>query len=71
MAFAAVSLRRVEQRSFGVLDGWLVPGGVLVESGWTLAPPFLTRLQLYPRDGVEVGIGRELFDERGMFRQVI
>ncbi len=56
LVLLVASVRRIEERSFAVLDGPLVPGEFLVESGWTLAPPLLTRLQLYPRDGVEVAL---------------
>ena len=51
------SVRQVGERSFGVIDGPLVPAaGVLVERGLTLAPPLLTRLHVYPRDGVELAL---------------
>ncbi|NIT94151.1 MAG: hypothetical protein GWM91_01220, partial [Actinobacteria bacterium] len=56
LVLGAASLRKVEERSFAVLDGPFVPGAMLVESGWTLAPPLLTRLHPYPRDGVEVAL---------------
>ncbi len=53
----AASVRRIDERSFGILDGVIVPGdGVFVEGGLTLSPPWLTRLHLYPRDGVELAL---------------
>ena len=52
-----VSVRRIDERSFGILDGAIVPpAGVLVAGGLTLSPPLLTRLHIYPRDGVELAL---------------
>ena len=57
LVWVLAGLRRIDDRSFGVVDGFVVPGdGILVDAGLTLAPPLLTRLHLYPRDGVELAL---------------
>ena len=51
------SIRQIGDRSFGIIDGPIVPGdGVFVEGGLTLSPPLFTRLHIYPRDGVELAL---------------
>ena len=50
-------IRRIGERSFGVVDGLIVPGeGLLVDGGLAFAPPFVTRLQTYPSEGVELAL---------------
>jgi tetratricopeptide (TPR) repeat protein len=48
-------LRRIDRDAFGVLHGPAFGGGaILVTSSWTLAPPGLLALSLYPKHGVEL-----------------
>ena len=57
LIWVVVGIRRIDDRSFGVIDGLIVPGdGVLVEGGFALSPPWFTRLHTYPRDGVELAL---------------
>ena len=55
LVWVVVGIRKIDDRSFAVIDGPIVPGdGVLVEGGFALSPPWFTRLHTYPRDGVEL-----------------
>jgi Flp pilus assembly protein TadD/predicted AlkP superfamily phosphohydrolase/phosphomutase len=50
-----VGIRSIDDHEFGVLDGPLLFGSPrLVEGNWTVAPPFLLRLTVYPRYGLEL-----------------
>jgi len=57
LAWVVVGIRQIGDSSFGVIDGPIVPGvGVLVEGGFALSPPWVTRLHTYPRNGVELAL---------------
>lgn len=50
-----VGIRTIDDHEFGVLDGPLLFGSQrLVDGSWTVAPPPLLRLTVYPRYGVEL-----------------
>jgi tetratricopeptide (TPR) repeat protein len=53
--WSLAGVRPLSRETFGVLDGPLLGGSAMQVSGrWTLAPPGLLRLTLYPRRGVEL-----------------
>jgi len=57
LAWVALGIRQIDERSFAVIDGPIVPGdGVLVAGGLALSPPWFTRISTYPRDGVELAL---------------
>ena len=58
LVWLALGLRTVDrQLEFGVLHGPLLGGSARrVDGGWTLAPPGLLRLALYPKAGLELSL---------------